>query len=232
MAENGHTVSQGKLGVLLSIHEFPVMTLGLRTIIDAEADMQVIGEAESRESMLRHLGQGGVDVVIMESLLQKENGRTSIEAIEAVRSAGSDAKVLALAWQSSEHFSLALKAGADGFVTRGAEPADIVSAIRCLGRSETYVSPAIVTRMVNTYLLKVPSGGAEDPYDLLTDREKEVLLLVAVGHTNKEIASIFNLSQQTVHNHRARLMEKLGFHDRVELLKYAVRRRLVNADEL
>ena len=232
MAENGHTVSQRKLGVLLSIHEFPVMTLGLRTIIDAEADMQVIGEAESRESMLRHLGQGGVDVVIMESLLQKENGRTSIEAIEAVRSAGSDAKVLALAWQSSEHFSLALKAGADGFVTRGAEPADIVSAIRCLGRSETYVSPAIVTRMVNTYLLKVPSGGAEDPYDLLTDREKEVLLLVAVGHTNKEIASIFNLSQQTVHNHRARLMEKLGFHDRVELLKYAVKRRLVNADEL
>ena len=232
MAENGHTVSQRKLGVLLSIHEFPVMTLGLRTIIDAEADMQVIGEAESRESMLRHLGQGGVDVVIMESLLQKENGRTSIEAIEAVRSAGSDAKVLALAWQSSEHFSLALKAGADGFVTRGAEPADIVSAIRCLGRSETYVSPAIVTRMVNTYLLKVPSGGAEDPYDLLTDREKEVLLLVAVGHTNKEIASIFNLSQQTVHNHRARLMEKLGFHDRVELLKYAFRRRLVNADEL
>jgi len=232
VAENGHTVSQRKLGVLLSIHEFPVMTLGLRTIIDAEADMQVIGEAESRESMLRHLGQGGVDVVIMESLLQKENGRTSIEAIEAVRSAGSDAKVLALAWQSSEHFSLALKAGADGFVTRGAEPADIVSAIRCLGRSETYVSPAIVTRMVNTYLLKVPSGGAEDPYDLLTDREKEVLLLVAVGHTNKEIASIFNLSQQTVHNHRARLMEKLGFHDRVELLKYAVKRRLVNADEL
>ena len=232
MAENGNTAGQGKLGVLLSMYDFPVMNVGLRAIIDAEADMHVIGEAVSRESMLRHLDQGGVDVVIMESLLQKENGRTSIEALEAVRSAGSDAKVLALAWQSSEHFSLALKAGADGFLTRGAEPADIVSAIRCLGRSETYVSPSIVTRMVNTYLLKVPSGGAEDPYDLLTDREKEVLLLVAIGHTNKEIATIFNLSIQTVHNHRARLMEKLGFHDRVELLKYAFRRRLVNADEL
>ncbi len=232
MIDNGHSGGPGKLGVLLAIYDFPMVNIGLRAVIDAESDMHVVGEADSREAMLRYLEHGKVDLVITESLLQREGGKTSIEAVEAIRATGCPVKVLVMACQtSSEHFSLALKAGADGFLTREAQAIDVASAIRCLGRGQTYVSPAIVTRMVNTYLLKVPSG-MDDPYDLLSDREKEVLLLVAVGHTNREIANIFHLSEQTVHNYRARLMEKLGFHDRVELLKYAIRRRIVNVDEL
>ncbi len=233
MIGNGQSSGNGKLQVLLAIHDFPVVNLGLRSVIASETDMEVVGEADSREAMLRELERGKVDVVITECLLQSNGGRTSIEAIEAIRGVASGAKVLVMACQSSsEHFSLALKAGADGFLTREAQSLDVVSAIRCIVRGQTYVSPTIVTRMVNTYLLKTPSGGMEDPYETLSEREKEVLLLVAVGHTNKEIAGIFHLSEQTVHNYRARLMEKLGFHDRVELLKYAIRRRIINVDDL
>ena len=135
MGENGHSGGGGKLGVLLAIYDFPMVNIGLRTVIDAETDMHVIGEADSRESMLGQLEHAKVDLVITECLLQREGGRTSIEAIEAIRASGHGAKVLVLACQnSSEHFSLALKAGADGFLTREAQPVDIASAIRCIGR--------------------------------------------------------------------------------------------------
>jgi DNA-binding NarL/FixJ family response regulator len=86
--------------------------------------------------------------------------------------------------------------------------------------------------MVNTYVLGNPDQPADDPYLALNDREREVLLLAAVGHTNREIAEGIHLSEQTVHNYRATVMEKLGLHDRVDLLKYAIRRGLVNAADL
>ncbi|TAK03119.1 MAG: response regulator transcription factor, partial [Chloroflexota bacterium] len=90
----------------------------------------------------------------------------------------------------------------------------------------------LVTRMVNTYVLRSPEHSLEDAYDTLTDREHEVLLLAAVGHTNREIARALHLSEQTVHNYRATVMEKLGFHDRVELLKFAIRRGVLNVADL
>jgi two-component system response regulator NreC len=107
-----------------------------------------------------------------------------------------------------------------------------VAALRSISRGQTYVSPAIVTRMVNTYVLRSPDGTLEDAYTTLSDREKEVLLLAAVGHTNREIAKVFHLSEQTVHNYRANIMEKLGFHDRVELLKFAIRRGIISVADL
>ncbi len=99
---------------------------------------------------------------------------------------------------SSEQFSLALKAGADGFLNREAGAADVVSALRTVRAGQTYVSPAIVTKMVNTYVLRTDPGYLEDPYDSLSDREREVLLLAAGGHTNREIARATGLSDSNV----------------------------------
>ena len=107
-----------------------------------------------------------------------------------------------------------------------------MAALRCVARGETYVSPAIVTKMVNTYVLRTPGGSIEDAYDTLSEREKEVLLLAAVGHTNREIARQLRISEQTVHNHRANIMEKLGLHDRVDMLKYAVKRGVISVADL
>ncbi len=234
MSANGHTPGNGRrLGVLLAIFEFPMLNVGLREVIDAEPDLEVIGEVPDRESMRDHILASPADVVITECLPFDRSGCSSFQAIEMIRAMKPAIKILALECRcSSEQFSLAIKAGADGFLTREARASDFVTALRSISRGETYVSPAMVTRMVNTYVLKSPQGTLEDPFEGLSDREREVMLLAAVGHTNREIARTLHLSEQTVHNYRATVMEKLGFHDRVELLKYAIRRGIISVADL
>ena len=234
LRSNGHGPENGtKLGVLLAIFEFPMLNAGLRDVIDAEPDMEVIGEVESRETFRDEIERTVADVVIAECLPFDRSGCTSFQSIESIRAARPTAKILALECRSSsEQFSLAIKAGADGFLTREAQAADVVTALRSVARGQTYVSPAIVTKMVNTYVLKSPQGMLEDPYENLSEREREVMLLAAIGHTNREIARTLHLSEQTIHNYRANVMEKLSFHDRVELLKYAIRRGLIDVADL
>jgi DNA-binding NarL/FixJ family response regulator len=234
MRLNGQTPGETrKLGVLLAIGDFPMLATGYRSVIDAEPDMVVIGEIEDRDSVREQIEGCDADVVITECLPFDGSGCTSFQSIETVRAAKPATKIVALECRcSSDQFSLALKAGADGFLTREAQPADVVAAVRCVARGQTYVSPAIVTRMVNTYVLRTPERPLEDAYETLNDREREVLLLAAIGHTNREIARTLHLSEQTIHNYRANVMEKLGFHDRVELLKYSLRRGLLKAVDL
>jgi DNA-binding NarL/FixJ family response regulator len=222
-----------RLRVLLAILDFPLLNRGLRAAIEAEPDMTVVGEAAEPEALRSLIESTPADVIIAECLPFSRAGCTSFQAIESIRSAKPGLRILALECRcSSEQFTLALKAGADGFLTREAEPADVVAALRCLRRGETYVSPGIVTQMVNTYVRRNTDGTLEDAYDTLSDREREVLLLAAVGHTNREIARVLHLSEQTIHNYRATVMEKLGFHDRVELLKFAIRRGVLNVADL
>jgi two-component system response regulator NreC len=222
-----------KLRVLLAIFDFPLVNAGLRAAIDAELDMRVVGEASSHAELRTLIETVPADVAVAECLPYTRESCSVFQAIEAIRSTKPSLKILALECRTgSEQFSLALKAGADGFLTREAEPADVITALRCVARGETYVSPALVTKMVNTYVLRSPEHSLEDAYDTLSDREREVLLLAAVGHTNREIAKALHLSEQTVHNYRAGVMEKLGFHDRVELLKYAIRRGILSVADL
>ena len=233
MKGQGSGSGVGRLGVLLAVFDFPMLVTGLRSTIEAELDMEVVGQVPHPEAMADWIARTTADAVITECQGFNGAGCTTFEAIERIRASRSDLKILAVECRcGSEQFSLALKAGADGFLTREAEPADVVAALRSIVRGQTYVSPAIVTRMVNTYVLRTPDGSLEDPYTALSDREREVLLLAAVGHTNREIAKVFHLSEQTVHNYRANIMEKLGFHDRVELLKYAIRRGIISVADL
>jgi DNA-binding NarL/FixJ family response regulator len=234
VSTNGHVPGNGRqLGVLLAIFDFPMLNVGLREVIDAEPDMHVIGEVADRERMREEVVATQADIVIAECLPYDRSGCSSFQLIETIRATRPGIKILALECRcTSEQFSLAIKAGADGFLTREAQASDFVTAIRAINRGQTYVSPAIVTKMVNTYVLKTPGGTLEDPYENLSEREREVMLLAAVGHTNREIARTLHLSEQTVHNYRANVMEKLGFHDRVELLKYAIRRGLIDVADL
>lgn len=223
----------GKVAVLLAIFDFPMLISGYRTVIDGELDLHVVGSVPERDVLLDTIDHVRPDVVITECQSFTTPGSGTFEAIEQIRSTAPAVRILALECRTgSEQFSLALKAGADGFLTREAEPSDVVAALRSVSRGQTYVSPAIVTRMVNTYVLRSPDAPIEDVYATLSDREREVLLLAAVGHTNREIAKVFHLSEQTVHNYRANLMEKLGFHDRLELLKFAIRRGIISVADL
>jgi DNA-binding NarL/FixJ family response regulator len=233
VSTNGSVPGGEKLRVLLAIFDFPLVNAGLRAAIDAELDMRVVGEAGSHAELRALIETVPADVAVAECLPYTRESCSIFQAIEAIRSTKPALKILALECRTgAEQFSLALKAGADGFLTRDAEPADVVTALRCIARGETYVSPALVTKMVNTYVLRSPEHSLEDAYDTLSDREREVLLLAAVGHTNREIAKALHLSERSVHSRRSTVMEKLGFHDRVELLKYAIRRGVLNVADL
>jgi DNA-binding NarL/FixJ family response regulator len=233
MGSSSEGAQAEKIGILLVIDDFPMLRAGFRSAIDAQPDMTVVDELDEHDSLVDHLDRTDFDIVIAECHPLNSGGRMSVETIETIRAAKPGAKILALeCGTSDEQFSLVLKAGADGFLTREAAAADVITAIHCVERGQTYVSPAIVTKMVSAFVLRSSPGALEDPYDSLSDREKEVLLLAASGHTNREIARIFHLSEQTIHNYRAGVMEKLGLHDRVELLKFAIRRGVIDVADL
>jgi two-component system, NarL family, response regulator NreC len=218
--------------IALAIAGVPMLSFGFRAAIDAEPDLSVVAEIDEPAALVARLAELAADVAIIEGG-SIADGRSTTAAIEAIRASLPQVRLLALEGGGSEPYAIVLRAGADGVLTRDADPADVVAAIRCVLRGETYVSPSLATRMVNTYVLRRGAGAtAEDAWDALSDREREVLLLAATGHTNREIAELFHLSEQTIHNVRASVMEKLGFHDRVELLKYAIRRGVISVADL
>lgn len=221
-----------KLGVLLAIPNFPVLRAGFRSIIDREHDMAVVGDVDG-SALVAEIDRTGADVVIAECLPREREACSSFRLVEQVRAVRPMVRIIAIDCRTaSDEFSNALKAGADGFITREAAPDDVVSAVRSVSRGQTYVSPAIVSRMVNTYVLGGGEQTAEDAYATLTERERQVLLLAAVGHTNREIAGKLGVPEGRIHHYRATVMEKLGLHDRVELLKYALRRGVLGVADV
>lgn len=217
-----------KLRVMLC-HDVPVMRSGLRAIIEAEADMAVVGESNNISDAQRLVDKLKPGVIVTDLRISNV---AELDAMQTIKNGPPRAKILVLASQTcEEYFHLAMRAGADGYLTREAQPEEVVNAIRSVSRGQNYVNPTIVTLMVGTYIRGTRTAAPEDPYDNLSEREKEIMCLAVTGYTNKEIAEVLHLSKQTVHNLRARLMDKLGFHDRLELLKYAIRRGCISAEE-
>ncbi len=229
----GAGAGREKVGVLLAIFDFPMLTTGYRAVVDAEPDMQVVGEVAGRDDIREAVERTGADVAIVECQPYSGDGCVSYRMLDGIRGGSPALRILALECRcGTEQFSLALRSGADGFLNRNAQPSDVTSAIRAVHRGQAYVSPSIVTKMIDTYVLRSQDGYVEDVYDSLSDQDRELVRLAAVGHTNREIARELRISEQTVHNHRASVMEKLGFHDRVELLKYAIKRGVIEVADL
>jgi two-component system response regulator NreC len=220
-----------RLRVLLAIFEFPMLATAFRAVIDSAPDMRVVREVATRDRLVEEIAEAGADVVIAECRPFTAEGCSTFESIADIKTRCPAAKIVALECQcGADQFSLAIKAGADGFLTREANETDVLAAVRGVAAGHTYVSPTLITRMVDTYVRR--AAGPVDPYDTLSDREREILLMASIGHTNRQMAQKLELSEQTIHNYRANVMEKLGLHDRVELLKYAVRRGLLNTADL
>lgn len=233
MGALGSPAAGRTLTVLLAIHGFPMLVAGYRAVVGGQPDMAVVGVLERREALLEHIASATADVVVTECQPYGGDGCASFETVEAIRAANPVIRILAIECRcASEQFSVAIKAGANGFLTREAHPADVLDALRRVGRGETYLSPTVVTKMVNTYVLRNPEVAGEDAYESLSERGREILRLAAHGRTNREIARTLHISEQSVHNHRATIMEKLGVHDRIDLLKYALRRGVIQAAEL
>jgi DNA-binding NarL/FixJ family response regulator len=222
-----------QLSILLAFVDFPMLQSAFRAVIDREADLRLAGEIEEPKQLVAQIQAIGPDVLVTECEPFGSGTCPGFQELEQIREACPDTRIIALDCRcAAEQFSVALKAGANGYLTREATESDVLAAIRSVAAGHTYVSPEIVTRMIDTYVRREPEAAFEDPYDTLTPREREVLLLAAMGHTNRDIARSLKLSEQTVHSHRASVMEKLGLHDRVELLRYSVRRGILNPSTL
>ncbi len=200
---------------------------GFRMLIDAEDDMTVVGEATNGLGALTALTANPADVVLMDIRMPEMDG---VEATRRIVAAGLRTKVLVLTtFDLDEYVFAALKAGASGFMLKDARPDDLLNAIRSVAAGEAVVAPSATRRLLEHVVPRLPdTPGREDPrLDVLTDREREVLVEIAKGATNAEIASNLFMAEGTVKTHVGRLLSKLGARDRVNLVLIAFETGLV-----
>jgi DNA-binding NarL/FixJ family response regulator len=187
---------------------------GLKLLIDRQPDMQVVAEAEDGVEAFERALQSRPDLCVMDVSMPRMTG---LQAARQIRAHLPETQVLALSMHDDERYVFdALKAGASGYV---------LNAIRAVHRGEAFLTNAVQRSLVRDWM----ADDATGPEEPLSPREQEVLKLIAEAHTNKQIAAILHLAEKTVESHRANLLRKLGMRDRVELVRYAIRRGLTEA---
>jgi DNA-binding NarL/FixJ family response regulator len=209
-----------KIRIVLA-DDHSVVRQGFRRILEAQADMEIVGEASNGREAVETATKLSPDVVVMDVAMPELNG---IEATRRMGEAAPRTRVLALSMhKDSVYVREILRAGARGYLLKDAVDEDLIAAVRAVARGEGYLSPGVADAVLTDYRQHVT-----DPIDLLTSREREVLQLIAEGKTNKEIATTLNLSVYTVDAHRGRIMEKLNLHSTGELVRFAIRKGLVD----
>ncbi len=205
-----------------------IMREGLRLVLAAEPGIEVIGEAEDGRQALDLAVRLQPDIVVMDIAMPSLNG---LEATRLIRQRCPDVQVVILTMHENRAYYLQFaKAGAAGFLLKRSMGKELVTAIEAAMRGESYLPPSIAATVLADYrrlAAHEPSAVDTDP---LTEREREILQLVAEGQTNREIADLLTLSIKTVQAHRANIMEKIGAHDRGDLVKYAICQGLISAD--
>ena len=214
-----------KTSVLLA-DDHTLIRAGLRMVVDAEPDLTVVGEASDVREAVAMAGKLNPDVVVMDIGMPSLNG---IEASRQIRAALPDTQVVMLSMHSDEGYVLrALKAGAKAYLLKDSAEADLARAIRAALAGKSFFSPAVGQVLLQDYVRRLERTVAEDSYDLLSPREREILQLVAEFKSSKEIANLLNLSVYTVETHRARLMQKLNLRGVPEVILYAVRKGIIS----
>ena len=198
-----------------------VVRSGLKLLLEAEPDFEVVAEAGEVEAARRYVRGHHPGVLVLDLNMP---GGSSLEAIPTIRSESPDTQIVVLTMQAEPAFARqALSAGAIGYVLKEAADSELVEAVRRAAVGETYLNPALGARIAR----EPPPGPPDD----LSEREVEVLRLIALGHTNSEIAEQLFLSVRTVETHRSHIQQKLRVSSRAELVRYALQRGLVNTDE-
>src|SRR5579859_4540034 len=216
--------SARKIRVVLA-DDHTILRAGLRMMLNAQPDIEVVGEASDGRQALAEAQRLQPDVVLMDITMPEMNG---IEATRQIKRALESTRVLILTMHENEEYLFqVLRAGASGYILKEAADTELISAIRVVYAGRFYMSPSAQTMMVGDYLLRVRSGEERDSYSALTEREREILKLVAEGLTNNQIAERLFISPKTVDTHRTHIMDKLNLHSRAELVKYAMRRGLL-----
>ncbi len=216
-----------KINVLLA-EDHTIVRKGLRALLDAADHLEVVGEAADGSEALQLVETLLPDVVVMDITMPHLNG---LEATRQIKKAFPDVQVLILTMYTNEEYIFqVLKAGASGFLIKQSAPDELLLAIDAVYRGDSFLSPSVSRSLVDEYVRQAEETSADESYDNLTAREREVLQLVAEGHTNREIADMLHISVKTVGVHRANLMEKLNLHNVADLIKYAIRKGIINLD--
>jgi DNA-binding NarL/FixJ family response regulator len=212
---------------IVLVEDHALVRAGIRSLLEKLADLEVVAEAGDGRAALSLIAEHQPDVVLMDI---KMSGLNGLEATARIVRDLPGVRVVILSMYANEEYVIqALRAGASGYLLKDAGTAELEVAVRAAAQGETYLSPAISRRMIQDYLQVV--GGEGGALEQLTPRQREVLQLVAEGHSVKEIAQILHVSAKTVETHRAQLMERLDIHDVAGLVRYAIRVGLVASDE-
>jgi DNA-binding NarL/FixJ family response regulator len=205
---------------ILIADDHGIVRTGLRLLLDRQADMEVVAEAGDGAEAVEIALRERPDLCILDVGMPVLTG---LQATREIKSHAPDVTVLMLSMHSDERYLFeALKAGASGYVLKAEADQDLVAAARAVGRGEAFLTNAAERSLIREWI-----SDDTGPREPLTPREQEVVKLIAEAHTNTQIAEILHLAEKTVESHRANVLRKLGMRDRVELVRYAIRRGLV-----
>jgi DNA-binding NarL/FixJ family response regulator len=211
---------------VLLADDHTLVRAGIRGLLKDLENIEVVGEAGDGQAAMRLAIALRPDVVLLDVGMPGLNG---LEVAGRLAAQDPAMKVVILSMHTSEEYVLrAMRAGCAGYLLKGSAVSELEVAVRAVARGETYLSPAVSKHVMDDYVRR--TGGAADPIDALTPRQREVLQLVAEGHTSKNIADRLGLSFKTVEAHRAQIMERLGLHDVAGLVRFAVRMGLVGPE--
>jgi len=213
----------GKIRILV-VDDHAIMRDGIRALLSMHDDIDIVGEASEGKEAVEKAQELVPDVIVMDIAML---GMDGLEATRRIMKKNPKVKVLILTQHSNKEYVLsAIKAGAAGYVPKRALGSELVSAIRAVHERGGFLYPSAATVLIESYR----EIEATEPYDTLTARERETLKLIAEGYTSRRIAEMLFISVKTVLGHRAKIMEKLNFHNRTELIKYALRKGLVSVN--
>jgi len=210
---------------ILVADDHDIVRAGLKSLLERQEDIEIVGEAADGRELVRMAEKLAPSIVVTDIAMPQLNG---IDATAQILHHDPDIRVIILSMYADEEFLVrALTAGVKGYLLKDAVQADLLRAVRAVATGRSFFSPAIAQTLAEDYVRQLQHRGLEDSYELLTEREREVLQLLAEGKSNKEVATVLNISPYTVETHRTHLMQKLNLHNTAEIVLYAVRKKIV-----
>ncbi|MGB8648304.1 MAG: response regulator transcription factor [Anaerolineae bacterium] len=213
---------------VMLVDDHALMRTGLRMMLETQDDLEIVGECETGAEAIRRAHDLRPDLILMDIALPDILG---IEATRVIKKDLPKTAVLALTMhENEEYFFEMLNAGASGYLPKKVAPTELLNAIRVIAGGGVYLYPSLAKTLVQDYLKRAVVGDEKAAYDGLTEREREVVKLIADGLSNTEVADRLVISVKTVERHRANILAKLGLHSRTELVKYAIRKGLIEVE--
>jgi len=211
---------------ILIADDHTILRAGIRSLLEMEANLEVIGEVDNGKDAIQAVGQLSPDIILSDLSMPKTNGT---EAIQHIKRRYPEIKILVLTvHKSEEHVRAALKAGADGYVLKDDTAEELINAINNILAGKIHLSASICGNVVSGYLSESDKDSFTSSLDLLTNREREIIKLIAEGYRNKDIATYLSISLKTVDKHRSNLMKKLDLHSTSSITSFAIKNGMVS----